>query len=60
MEDNDTIEMQFLLLAAELLSRYGATVFETEDALRALCDKLESRGQFVVFNNMLFTAFGKQ
>ena len=60
VEDNDTIEMQFLLLAAELLSRYGATVFETEDALRALCDKLESRGQFVVFNNMLFTAFGKQ
>lgn len=59
-DSNDTMEMKFLLLAGELLSRYGATVYETEDTLRVVCAKLELRGQFVMFNNMLFTAFGQQ
>ena len=59
-QTQDTTEMQFTLLAAELISRYGATVYETEETVKELADKLDVRGQFVVFNNMLFTAFGRQ
>ncbi len=48
---------QFVLTLAELMSDYGASVHEIEDAMFTLNDTLQLNGSFVLFNRILLTSY---